>query len=572
MNNGLVRRGLVGLSAGLLCGVVLADTLDNVALGISLGGLLGVLYVIAFKHTLGAYGENITIAATLGVPLWGLVSLIIIPLSLGQGPQWTAEGMRTLLPALVGWVLYGAGLGLLTQVLQDLIIWLWGPVAAAEPVVPAKPVQILILGGGFAGVTTAEHLEQEFGPAKTVEFTLVSNTNSLLFTPMLAEVASSSLEPTHISSPLRTSLRRTNVVRGKVNQIDLEQRRVRLSPDERTPQERVLEYDHLILALGAVSNYRGSANIAAHSLDFKTLADAMRIRNHVIDMFERADREPDLSRRRELMTFVIAGGGFSGAELAGGLNDFVRGMLVYYPNIPREEVQVIVVHSSDRILPELSHTLGDYALTRMKARGVTFKLNTRIADAGPGKVSLTPPEEIATETFIWTAGTIPNPLVQNLPLEHDKRGAVVVDPMLAVPGFKGLWALGDCALVPDLVTGSNCPPTAQYALRQAYRLAANLHAELQNKPLKPFKFNLIGVLAVIGHQTACAEVKGLRFSGLFAWLMWRGIYLSKLPGLERKVRVLGDWVIELFFPRDIVQTFDFGLSEPPMPVEMEEVR
>jgi NADH dehydrogenase len=194
----------------------------------------------------------------------------------------------------------------------------------------------------------------------------------------------------------------------------------------------------------------------------------------------------------------------------------------------------------------------------MRARGVSFKLSTRVADARRGVVVLHPadgpPEEIPTETLVWTAGTRPNPLLEALPVERDRRGAVVVDGTLAVPGQVGLWALGDCAAAPNAAGGETCPPTAQFALRQAKTLAYNLHATLHGKPLKPFAFKAIGALCVVGHHTACAEVYGRRFSGLFAWLMWRGIYVGKLPGLERKVYVLADWIIELFFPRDIVQT------------------
>lgn len=198
----------------------------------------------------------------------------------------------------------------------------------------------------------------------------------------------------------------------------------------------------------------------------------------------------------------------------------------------------------------------------MAARGVTFKLNTRVADARRGAVILNPQEEIRTETLVWTAGTMPNPLLQTLPIERDKRGAVVVDKMLAVPGQTGVWAVGDCAAAIDAHTGQPCPPTAQFALREARTLAHNIHASIHKESLKPFHFNALGALCVVGHHTACAEIRGFRFSGLFAWFLWRGIYLSKLPGLERKVRVLVDWVVELFFPRDIVQTIDFDSRRP----------
>jgi NADH dehydrogenase len=258
-----------------------------------------------------------------------------------------------------------------------------------------------------------------------------------------------------------------------------------------------------------------------------------------------------------MLTFVVAGGGFAGAELAGALNDFARGMLAYYPNITPEEVRVVLVHSRDRILPELGEELAAYALERMAARGVIFKLNVRVADARPGAVLLSNQEEIGTETLVWTAGTTPNPLVQTLPLDRDKRGAVIVDNTLAVPRWPGVWAVGDCAAIVDAKTGQPCPPTAQFALREARTLAHNIHASIRGLPLTPFHFNALGTLCVVGHHTACAEIKGVRFSGLFAWLLWRGIYVAKLPSLERKVRVVVDWTVELFFPRDIVQTLEF---------------
>jgi NADH:ubiquinone reductase (H+-translocating) len=559
------RRHAVGIFSGALASTVLMATLHYGLWSSILGIAIGAAYSAAFRPTHQAYADSLMAGASLGVPQWGLISVIAVPLLSGQMPEWSAQQMRQHFPALVGWVVYGASLGIIHQALQDGAEHFFGPEPA--PKVPAVSVskRIVILGGGFAGMRTAECLEDKLRGDFSITLTLVNDTNALLFTPMLAEVAGSSLEASHISTPLRSTLRRTEFIRGTVAEVDLEKRLVILRGDAGTdgaPGRQDVPYDQLVFALGSISNYLGMTNIEKFAFNFKSLLDAIRIRNHVIEMFERADLVSDPALRSSLLTFVVAGGGFAGVELAGALNDFAHGILADYPRIHPHELNIVLVHSRDRILPELSESLARYAQEKMQLRGVSFRLDTRIVDAHPGVVLLSE-GKIHTETLVWTAGTAPSPLLKSLPLEKDKRGAVVVDSTLAVPGRAGLWAIGDCAAVHDATSGHPCPPTAQFALREAEVLAGNILAQLEGRPARGFHFNSLGALCVVGHQTACAELriplvpgKFLRFSGLFAWLLWRGIYLAKLPGLERKIRVLIDWTIELFFPRDIVQTID----------------
>lgn len=576
-----LRRAAIGLVAALPASAPLAATCGPPwAIGVGLGLAWGLLYGITIRppRDAGSFLDGAFTAAVLGVPLWGALNVVALPALAGRGPQWNAVGMRAEFPSLVGWLLAGIILGLAVPAVSAVARRCFGPEPERAPEAgPAEKKRIVILGGGFAGVGVARELERLFGDDPSVEFTLVSDTNALLFTPMLTEVAASSLEPTHISSPLRTSVRRTAVVRGRVCGFDVENRRVRIERKDTNHdgafETGELPYDHLVLALGAVSNYLGNDSIREHSLDFKTLGDAIRVRNRLIDAFDRADSETDPERRRALLTFVIAGGGFSGAELAGALNDFARGMLADYPGLGAGDVRVIVVHSRDRILPELSEGLAGYALERMRDRGVTFQLNSRVIDAAAGKVTIQEkgrePTVLETANLIWTAGAAPSPVLRELPVEHDKKGAVVTESTMQLKGRPDLWALGDCASVPDAKTGLPCPGTAQFATRQAPHLARNLHAVLNGRAPVPFHFDALGTLCVVGHQTACAEIKGRVFSGFFAWLMWRAIYWGKLPGLERKVRVLSDWTIEIFFPRDIVQTLDIEDRPAPAPLDKE---
>ena len=410
--------------------------------------------------------------------------------------------------------------------------------------------RILVLGGGFGGVHTARALERMLGRDPSVEVTLVSRDNFFLYTPMLHEIASCEIDITHIVSPIRTLLRRANVVIGDVEAIDLTTRRVRVSHGfERHTHD--LDYDHLVIALGSTTNFYGLPGLESHALTMRTLGDAIHLRNRVIATLEEADTEC-AGEGDGLLTMVVAGGGFAGVETLAALNDFVRDAVRFYPHIDPARVRMVLVHSGPVILPELGDHLGAYAQAKLLERGLEIITNARVAGVSHNAVTLNDGQHIPARLVVWTAGTSPHPLLASLPCPID-RGRVTVDEMLRVPGWDGVWSLGDCAVVPDPVTGRPHPPTAQHALREAHTVAANIVATLQGKTLQPFRFRTIGQLAAIGRRTGVARIFGVNFSGFFAWWLWRTIYLSKLPRLEKKVRVAIDWTLDLLFDKDFVQ-------------------
>src|SRR5262245_986529 len=414
--------------------------------------------------------------------------------------------------------------------------------------VPAT--KILVLGGGFGGVYTALHLERLLGATADVAITLVSRENFFLFTPMLHEVAASDLDITHIVSPLRTLLKRTAIFIGDIAGIDLDRRRVRVTHGFET-HEHDLAYDHLVIALGSMTNFHGLAGIDAPALTRKTLGDAIPVRNRTIATLEEADSEC-ASGRGQLLTFVVAGGGFAGVETIAGLNDFVREALRFYPRIPSDRVRMVLVHAGPIILPELGDALGAYAQRKLAARGIEIVTNAKVSAVTDREVMLADGRRISSQLIVWTAGTSPHPLLHDLPCMLD-RGRVVVDETLAMPGYRGVWALGDCAVVPDRRSGRPHPPTAQHALREAKTVASNIAASLNGQPARAFSFRTIGQLAAIGRRTGVARVFGVNFSGFFAWWLWRTIYLSKLPRFEKKCRVAIDWTLDLVFTKDFVQ-------------------
>ncbi len=413
--------------------------------------------------------------------------------------------------------------------------------------------RVLILGGGFAGLEVAQSLEKIFKHRDDVEITLASQDNYLIFTSMLAEVVSSSIEAKHVVIPLRECLSKATFKELIADSIDLDKKTVSFyRPD--TDEKFMLGYDYLVLALGSITGFHGVEGAEEYSFPLKNLSDAMVLRSHVIDMFEMADLEQEHDVRRRLLTFAVVGGGYTGIEVAAELNDYVDASRRFYKNVKSDEVKVIVIDPGDRIMHEMSEGLADYGTALLKKRGMEFRLNTRISKVTPDSVETADGGKIETHTAIWAAGTSPQPVIASLPCA-DKKGRVEVSEYMEVPGYPGVWAMGDCAVIPDPHSGKPYPPTAQHATREGKQTAHNIAAAINRKEgdRRPFVYKTQGMLAPLGHRSAVAEIKGLKFSGFFAWALWRCIYLGKLPGWDRKIRVAIDWFLDIFLPKDIVQ-------------------
>jgi NADH:quinone reductase (non-electrogenic) len=408
--------------------------------------------------------------------------------------------------------------------------------------------KILILGGGFGGIYAALKLEKLLARQPELEVTLVTRENYFLFTPMLPEVAAGELELNTIVNPLRKLLKRVKTFVGTIEAFNLEGRRITVSHGL-DGHSHDLSYDQLILALGADTNFFNLPGVEDCCITMKTVDDAVTIRNQLITHLEEANSECAAGERQPLLTFIVAGGGFAGVETLGGINDFVREAIRFYPNLRPEYLRFILVTPDEVILPELNRKLGAYAQRKLAARGVEIITHTKVSAMSHGVVELTNGDRIPASTLIWTAGTAPNPLVARLPLPK-RNGRLVVDECLAVEGWPGVWAVGDCASVSN-PTGGFYPPTAQHALGEGAIVARNVAATLYGRPKKkPFRYASLGQLAAIGRRTGVANILGVNFSGFIAWWLWRTVYLSKLPRLEKKVRVAMDWTLDLCFTKD----------------------
>jgi NADH dehydrogenase len=435
--------------------------------------------------------------------------------------------------------------------------------------------RIVILGGGFGGVATARHLERLCKRRRDVKIVLVSRDNFVLMTPLLFEVCSGVLDFRHCSLPIRAFLRNTRFVEATVQYIDLERRVVHLTAETERDE---LAYDQLVIALRAMTNRRMIPG-SEHAFTFKALADALLLRNHIIERFERADVERDPVRKRRQLTFAIIGGGLVGVELFGELTAFADGIARWYKHVNRDDVRFILLHGSDHLMPEIDPKLAAYG-TRVlrKRRGADIRTGAKVQAIEPGKVHLAPSprvlspegpgeghsprpsgertrgegETIEAETIVLAAGIVPNPMVAALPVEKDKRGHIVVDGAMRCPGHPEVWALGDCASIPS-PDGTPYPNLAQHALRAAKVLARNIAGVLDGQPPEPFVYATLGMMGSLGHSKAFGQLLKVRIRGFLAWFVRRTYYLLLMPGWSRRLRIMIDWFFALLFRPDIVK-------------------
>jgi NADH:ubiquinone reductase (H+-translocating) len=436
--------------------------------------------------------------------------------------------------------------------------------------------RVVILGAGFGGLYTAYHLEKLFRHHAGIEITLVSRDNYFLMTPFLFEAGSGVLEPRHAVNPIRRMFTKTRFVEADVERVDFDARRIYAthSPGKHLYE---LDYDHIVLALGGVTN-RKMIPGSGHALGFKTLSDGIFLRNRLIDLFEQADVEEDPERRRKLLTIVVIGGGLVGVELLGELTEFMHNLLRSYPRIPRSSVRYFLVEAHERILPEMEEDLARYAADVLWRRGVNLFTGTRVERIEPDRVHLpesdrrsrggAQPTIIEADTILLAAGIAANPLLETFPLEKDKKGRIVVDAAMRSKQRPEVWALGDCASIPDS-NGNPYPPLAQHALREAKVLARNIATVLRRgnadgspPKLEPFVYHTLGMLAALGHYDGVGRIGPFKIRGFFAWWVWRTYYVMQMPRFERRLRIIIDWTIALLFRNDVVKLDLFGEEHP----------
>ena len=423
---------------------------------------------------------------------------------------------------------------------------------------------VVILGSGFAGIEVLKKLQKEFDANSNIKITLISKDNFILFTPMLPEVASGMIETRNIVTPVRSFCKKANFYQAKVESIDLDNKQLTLThvigrqSQPNDWREHIVKYDYIVIALGSENNFFKMSDVQRCCFTMKGIDDAILLRNHIINVLEQASLEEDnIELRKSLLTFVVAGGGFNGVETVGAINDFIRESVKdYYKNIDMSELRVILIDSEDKLLAEVDEELGEFALEKLRVSGVEFMMRCPVSGATPNSIKLYDGTIIPCYTLIWSAGVTPSKLVAGLPCEHDRGHRIVANNYLEVPGYSGVYVLGDCASITDPHTGKPYPPTAQHAIRQGKVAAKNiisaLKGEKEDKYKVKFDYKTKGMMAEIGKRDGVAILfNKFKLHGFVAWWLWRTYYLANLPTARKKLKVLGDWISDLIFKPDV---------------------
>lgn len=430
------------------------------------------------------------------------------------------------------------------------------------PAVPTTRPRIVIVGGGLVGLTAAWRLQRRLEPDEA-DVTLVNPQNYMVYQSLLPEVASGMLEPADVVVPLRRTLSRTRIVVGELSGLDTDRRLATVTPLESEPRE--LPYDHLVLALGSSTKVLPVPGLADRAVGFTTVPEALFLRDHVLSRLEAAEHASDPAARRRALTFVFVGGGYSGVEAIGELQSMAHSACDLYPSISPEDQHWVLVEATGRILPMVDEELARNATQNLRRRGVDVRLETVLERADEGTLRLSDGDELRADTLVWAAGVAPNPLLSELGLPCNDTGAVEVDATLQVRGRAGVWAAGDCAAVPDLVGGGTCPPSAQYALREARRLADNLAARVRGGHLSPFRHRMLGEVLTLGRHDGVAQVMNRHLHGFAPWYLRRLYHVGRVPSTRRKVQVWADWTLRLLMGREVVSLGT--LRRPGLPLE-----
>ena len=416
-----------------------------------------------------------------------------------------------------------------------------------EHILSLDKKNVVVIGGGFAGTQLVKKLERKLPDDWQV--ILISEENYSTFNPMLAEVVGATVLPSHVIAPIRRMVRKTRFISARVTDVDIDGKSVHYEGED---SEGAIAFEHLVFSFGSRANLDIVPGMQKHAFPFKLLGDALKLRNRVIEQMEKAEQEEDAEKRKWLGHFVVIGAGFSGVEVGGAIQDFINASHKHYPRLHDEDLKVTMIHRGKLPLPEMDAKLGEHTLKQMPKRGVNILLETGVTEVDEVGVVTNKDFRVDGATIVCTIGTKPNPLLDKFEIPNE-RGRIKVDPDMSVEGYSNIWAIGDCAIVPNAHDGNLAPPTAQFAIREGHQLSNNICRAVCEKPTQPFNYESKGSMATIGHLNGVAEVFGsIRLGGFTGWLLWRAFYLSLMPTIAKKTRIFFEWTWSMLFSPDII--------------------